>query len=154
MRELIFLRSKDVKNLMKRLEDQWGSDFFCFFEKFAFFKNKEKIYLISRDIAKVPFDMLRINSAGLYIIEDKNDELRLSVEGSQLLGPKAKKNVIELDDSEIVDLLKGSDIVKADSNEGFVIIKYKDDFFGSAKFKDGRLLNFLPKIRRLSDVNL
>jgi len=37
---------------------------------------------------------------------------------------------------------------------GFVIIKHNKDFFGSGKFKDGRLLNFLPKIRRLKEVNV
>lgn len=154
MRELIFLKSKDVKKLMQRVNEQWGCDFKNLFQENAFFTNKEKIYVISRSLAKVDFEKLRINNAGLYILEDKNNELRLSVEGSQLLGPTACKNIIELNKEEAIEWLKGNDFEKESSATGFVIIKYKNDFFASGKFKEGKLLNFLPKIRRLNEVNV
>lgn len=154
MRELIFLKSKEVKQIMQRCRDQWGADFLDLFQEFAFFMNKEKIYIVSRDIAKIDFKNLRINNAGMYILEDKHNELRLSVEGSQILGKKATKNVLELNKEDIVEWLKGNDIDKEFKEEGFVIIRYKEDFFGSGKIKEGRLLNFLPKIRRLNEVNI
>jgi len=154
MRELKFLKSKEVKSLMKRINNQWGADFLELSQEYAFFQNKDKIYIVSRDIAKIPFEKLRINNAGMYIIEDKHEELRLSVEGSQLLGPKAKKNIIELTKDELVEWLQGNDLIKEGDNEGFVIIKHNKDFFGSGKFKENRLLNFLPKIRRLNEVNV
>ena len=154
MKELNFLRSKEVKQLMKRVFEQWGADFMDLFQEYAFLKNKDKVYIVSRAIAEVPFEKLRINNVGLYILEDRHDELRLSVEGSQLLGPKAAKNVVELSKEELVKWIKGNDLVKEGKNKGFVIIKHNKDFFGSGKFKDGRLLNFLPKIRRLSEVNV
>ena len=154
LKELIFLKSKEVKQLMKRVNEQWGADLTDFFQEFAFFKNKEKIFLVTRNIAEIPFEKLRLNNAGMYVIEDRNNELRLSVEGSQLLGKKATKNIVELNKEEIVEWLKGNDFEKKGDNKGFVIIKYKDDFFGSGKFKENRLLNFLPKIRRLNEVNV
>lgn len=154
MKELVFLKSKEVKQLMQRCREQWGTDFAHLFQEYAFFKNKDKIFLVSRDIAKIDFESLRINNAGMYILEDKNDELRLSVEGSQVLGPDADKNVLELEKYEIISWIKGEDFLKERKNEGFVIIKFKDDFFGSGKIKEGKLLNFLPKIRRLNEVNI
>ncbi len=154
MRELNFLRSKEVKQLVKRINAQWGADFSDMMEEYTLFQNKEKIYIVSRSIADVAFEKLRINNAGLYILEDKHNELRLSVEGSQMLGPKATKNIIELTKEELVQWLKGEDLDKQGDNQGFVIIKHNKDFFGSGKFKENRLLNFLPKIRRLNEVNV
>ena len=37
-------------------------------------------------------------------------------------------------------------------NNGFVILKYKTDFVGCGKVKEGKILNFLSKIRRVKDV--
>ncbi len=154
MKELNFLRSKEVKQLMIRVKDQWCADFLDLSQDYTFFQNKDKIYILSRDVAEVAFEKLRINNAGLYILEDKNNELRLSVEGSQILGPKTNKNIIELTKEELVEWLKGNDLDKKGDNQGFVIIKHNKDFFGSGKFKENRLLNFLPKIRRLNEVNV
>lgn len=143
-----------MKQLMIRVKDQWCADFLDLSQDYTFFQNKDKIYILSRDVAEVAFEKLRINNAGLYILEDKNNELRLSVEGSQILGPKTNKNIIELTKEELVEWLKGNDLDKKGDNQGFVIIKHNKDFFGSGKFKENRLLNFLPKIRRLNEVNV
>ena len=75
--------------------------------------------------------------------------LRLSIEGSQIMGPYAKKNVLELSKEASRDWLKGRDLAVETDCSGFVIVKSGDDFMGCGKVKDNKLLNFVPKIRRI-----
>ena len=80
----------------------------------------------------------------------KDNKIRLSIEGSQLIGPKAKKNIVELNDKEAKEWLKGIDLDKKTNNNGFVLIKHKNDFIGCGKQMKDKILNYVPKIRRLN----
>ena len=142
------LASKDKKQLLALIKAQWNADFK---PEFVFFRNeKQKIYVIHKDIAKIDLSGARINTVGMYFGEYKKGELRLSIEGSQLIGPLAKKNVVELDDKEAIAWLRGNDLNKEGDWSGFVIVKHNDDYLGSGKYTaDKRLLNFVPKARRL-----
>ncbi len=146
-----FLASKELKPIKQLLDQQWG-----FTEvEHAFFKTqKDKLYIISRDIAKLDLSLYRIIQVGMYFGELKKGLLRLSIEGSQLVGPKAKKNVVELDEEEMRAWLRGEDLDKEIDAEGFVIVKHNKDFFGSGKYKEGKILNFVPKSRRLMVADL
>ena len=147
-KSLKVLTSKDKKLLLAQIKRQWGADFK---PEFAFFRNeKQKIYAVHKDVAKIDLSGARINSVGIYFGEDKKGELRLSIEGSQLIGPLAKKNVIELDKDEGIAWLRGEDLQKDGDWSGFVIVKHDDDYMGTGKYTaDKRLLNFVPKARRL-----
>jgi len=142
------LGSKEKKQLLQQIKKQWDADFN---PDFVFFKNeKQKIYAIHKDVAKIDLSGARINSVGIYFGEDKKGELRLSIEGSQLIGPLAKKNIIELDDEESIAWLRGEDLEKDCDCSGFIIIKHNDDYISTGKYTaDKRLLNFVPKARRL-----
>ena len=145
---LKILTSKEVKAIRQLIEKNWG-----FSEKleYAFLQSgKDRVYIVSRDIAKLDFEKLHLNSAGLYIAEVKDEQIRLSIEGAQLIGPKATKNVVELSEDEVKQWIKGSDIKKEGDWEGFVIVKYGNDYLGSGKYKEGMILNFVPKVRRLA----
>ena len=111
--------------------------------------NREgKIFLISRDINKIDLSKLRINELGLYVARlDK--ELRLTIEGSQLFGKYVTKNVYEIGKEKVFSWLNGNDITCDKEFDGFVIIKNKDDFLGTGKYKEGKILNYIPKERRI-----
>lgn len=146
--ELKILSRKDLKPIIAYVNDHWGAvlDLTC---GWLFSPKKNKLYLVSKDINKIDVSTLRVTAVGLYFGEWKNGELRLSIEGAQLVGPLAKKNVVNLSDSEAGDWLKGIDLDKQTEEQGFVIIKHDNDFLGSGKAKDGKILNFVPKARRL-----
>ena len=75
----------------------------------------------------------------------------MSIEGSQLVGPHAKKNVVELDDAETMKWFKGEDLQKECKDcEGFVLMKHDRDFIGTGKYANGKILNFVGKTRRIS----
>lgn len=141
------LSTRDLKPLLAIVRKQWGAE--IDFPWAWYQSTKNDLFVVSKDITKIDARKLRINSVGLYLGEIKHSELRLSIEGSQLIGPHATKNVVELDAKELREWLRGEDLVKEVTAEGFVIIKSGTDFVGTGKVKEGKILNFVPKARRL-----
>ena len=147
MQNLKILNKKEINNILELIKKQWNCDFK---PDYAFLQNeKGKVFIVNKDIARVDFNKIRINSIGLYFAAIRNNEIRLSIEGSQIIGPNAKKNVVELNEKETREWLKGYDINKAIKGEGFVIIKHNDDYLGTGKVKEDKIFNFVPKNRRL-----
>ena len=85
---------------------------------------------------------------GIYFGRIESDGIRLTIEGSFLVGPKATKNFIELDDERARRYLAGES-VEVEVPDGWVILKWRSYYLGSAKAKNGKLLNYVPKERRL-----
>ena len=105
---------------------------------------------MTKDISKIDLNELRINSLGMYFGEVNRGELRLSIEGSQMLGKSAKKNVLVLDEDDADKWMKGEDFDVETKLKGFVIIKNKDDFLGCGRIANGKLLNYVKKERRVN----
>lgn len=148
MQNLRVLDRKDKKAFLEILENQFG-----FEDKLDYsflINNKNKVFIVNKEIAGIDLNKIRINSIGLYIAEFRNNEVRLSIEGSQIIGPKAKKNIIELDEKEAREWLKGKDIEKETEAKGFVMIKHDNDYMGSGKIRGSTILNFVSKTRRLN----
>lgn len=148
------LNSKAIKELIQKITEQFG-EIPNNFKEHGFIKGKDKIYIITKDITKANLEELRINNLGLYIAEHKedNDQIRLSIEGSQLIGPVATKNVCEVDEKTRNEWLMGHDIKANGEFSGHVIIKCKTDYFGTGKYKEGTILNHVPKARRLLEIH-
>ena len=85
---------------------------------------------------------------GIYFARVESDGIRLSIEGAFLVGPKATKNVVELDDGKTRRYMTGESVEVDESLHGWVIVKWRSYFLGSAKAKEGRLINYVPKERR------
>lgn len=139
---------KARKEYFRLLDKQFG-----FHEKIdclLYISEKSKVYLAGREIASIPLDALRTNVIGLYVAEVGNGELRLSIEGSQMFGPKSSRNILEISPGDARRWMKGEDIEIPPDKNGFVLVKSGDDFFGTGKAKQGTLLNFIPKARRLN----
>jgi len=147
MQELKILNSKEKKEIFKKIKEQWDAEFK---EDYDFLMTEqEKIYIVNKEIAKIDFSKIKINSIGMYFGKIFKEEIRLSVEGAQLIGKKAEKNIIELNDSEARSYMKGNDIDKKSDCSGFVLLKNNKDFIGTAKYKDGKIMNYMPKERRI-----
>src|SRR3989344_6353952 len=132
MQGLKILNSREIKEIYGLIEKQWGAKIKL---DYGFLKNqKNRIFVISKDISEIDLSKLRLNSVGMYFCEFDSFGIRLSIEGSQIVGPKAAKNVVELDEEETKKWFKGEDIEKECSDcRGFVILKHGNDFLGSGK---------------------
>ncbi len=146
------LNSREIKEVKKKLIAWLGElpelDY-------GFLLNeKNKVYLVSKDIAEVDLSSLRLDRIGLYFAElMESGEIRLSVEGSQLAGPFAKQGIYELNEEQLRIYFIGRDLVVAETLENqFYLLRYGNDFLGSAKYKNGKFLNFFPKIHRTEEL--
>lgn len=155
MKDIKFMRSKEAKEFLLRAEKQWGCGLKQLLKKYIFAKTeKDKIYIANREIEHIDLSKLNINTVGMYFAELKKDQLRLSVEGAQMIGASATKNVLEITTEQMKQWFKGDDIDIKEEGElnGFVILRSKKDFLGTGKIKENKILNFLPKTRRLKDI--
>ena len=145
------LNGKKVRHLMKLLEEQWG---ITEMPECGFLQKRNDVFLITRSVDVIDLRTLNLNSLGLYFAELRNGQLRLSIEGSQIIGKKAK-NVISLNDAQIRQWIRGEDLVLEPGPSGesrtdsFCIVGNDGNFYGCGRVKEGKLLNFVPKSRRI-----
>ncbi len=144
MNNLRILNSKEKKKIIEQVKNHFGIENLEL-DYIFLMSDERKVYLVSEDAARVELDMLRVNSLGLYFGAFE-DNFRLSIEGAQLIGRKAKKNVVELNDD--TKWLEGNDIEVSGEN-GLKIVKCKNDFLGTGQLKNGTLINYVSKERRI-----
>ena len=85
--EISFLQNKEVKKILELINKQWNAQL-DWVKDYAFLlSTKDNLYIINREVDNIDFTKLNINAIGLYFAELKNGEIRLSIEGSQLVGP-------------------------------------------------------------------
>ena len=93
MQHIPVLNTREKKRINELLEEQWGIT-----EKFDYVyiqSKKNRLFFVNKDIERLDMKGLRLSSVGLYVGEILHDkELRLSIDGSQLFGPHATKNII------------------------------------------------------------
>lgn len=140
------LNSKALKHLHKLLIDAYG--YTGPFHYTVFVNEEQKYYIATRDVEQFLGKKLRIERIGVYFGQEAHGELRLSIEGSQLIGPLATKRVLTLTIEQRDEWMLGKDIVLSGEHEqAFYIITYGVDYLGCGKFKNGILLNHIPKER-------
>ena len=144
MQNLKALNSRELKEFYKELKDTYG--FSSKFESIVLISSSDKYYLLSRDYAELDVSKLRINNKGMYFGKKEKDGLRLSIEGSQLVG-----GGIELDEEGMKKWVKGVD-VKFEKETGYVIVRYKKDVLGCGRIVNNFLRNMVPKERRIKEL--
>lgn len=160
MQNLRILNSRETKQLMQKLESQYGFDTKKKELDFIFLVNKDnRLYTISKNLSQLDIEYFRTDSIGLYFGEVYKNSVRLSIEGAQIVGRHATKNILLLEYKQMLEWIKGNDIDAIDCGDDFVIVKYKNektnqyDILGCGKYKQGKLMNYVSKSRRLVVVN-
>ncbi|MBI2668019.1 hypothetical protein HYX17_04615 [Candidatus Woesearchaeota archaeon] len=146
MINLKILNSKEKKKLLDNIKEQYGVKKLDL--DYVFLRNNDnKIFILSNDFAKLDTKDIRINSLGLYFAKIHPSGIRLSIEGTQIIGPLAKSNVLMLNDDEIKLWVRGNDIATDKKFSIYVIIRHNNDYFGSGIYKDGKVRNMISKDR-------
>lgn len=110
-------------------------------------KENGKIYAYGWNCEKIGIKKHRFFD-GIYFGKLCKDGVRLSIEGSFLIGKVAKKGIIDLDEEEAIRWLSGENLEREE--KGYVILKWRSYFLGCGK-GDGKFIkNYIPKDRRLS----
>lgn len=147
MHTLSFLNSHELKEISASVMRQFGT---ALPKGYAYVLRKDgDLFMVNRDVERIDFSKININSLGLYIGEFKGNEFRPGIEGSQILGPLAQKNVVNIDKEQLAKWFSGEEIESSESASGYVMLKSGNDFVGCGKLIEGKVTNFVPKTRRV-----
>ena len=108
--------------------------------------------LTEKEIKKID-SLVPIERIGTYFAKIVGSEVKLSIEGVQLLSSQITKNIFQLTEQQTEEWMLGRDLAIKTNKKGFIIIKNKDDFLGSGKASEEKIGNFIPKSRRLRERN-
>ncbi|MFO7966684.1 MAG: hypothetical protein R6U44_03695 [Archaeoglobaceae archaeon] len=104
---------------------------------------KKKIYAFKR--CKLD---IKTEHYGIYFGKLEKNGLRLSIEGTQFIGPSARRGVLEVEEHKAIRWMCGEDI--EGEVRGYVLIKWGNYFLGCGKGNGEMIRNFIPKGRRIS----
>jgi len=149
---LTILASKERKKIEKIIKKNYEVDF-DLSNYSVLIGPEDKIWIASREILNADIEKLDVNSIGMNLGKlKKNEKIRLTIEGSQLIGKEAKKNFVELNEDETKKFMSGSSLQIAPSNcdmHNFVIIKSGKNILGSSLLTEKGIKNLLPISRRV-----
>ncbi len=143
------LTSSDKKKILEQLNKQFGIKELPYL-LIQFGKEKLRIYTgnLSKEELYHLDNEARIETIGLYFAKWENNELRLTLDGVQFLKSQITKNILELNDKQADEWLKGNDLdIKTET--GWKILKYDNEFLGCGKSTGEKISNFVPKERRI-----
>lgn len=150
MNWLKILSVKEKREIERKLESQFGIKRI---PGIIVKKGKERLFLFIgkfgwREIKKLEQKII-IERVGVYFAKEQGGEVRLSVEGVQLLKDQITKNIFKLNEEQMKQWMHGSELNISAGKKGFLIMKYKDDFLGCGKASLEKIGNYIPKSRRL-----
>ncbi len=120
-------------------------------------KGKEKLFLFIGKFGPKEIKQLEektiIERIGIYFARIERGEIRLSLEGVQMLKDQITKNIFELNEEQANIWMHGSELNIATGERGYLVMKYKNDYLGCGKASAEKIGNFVPKSRRLKHKN-
>ena len=138
-----------MNHIVSVLQDQFGIS--SLGDSILIKSSKEKLWLTNRDVLDVDFSKMRVETIGFYFGKIEKQGIRLSIEGSQIVGEKATKNIIDIDEKQLFMWLRGFDLgIRCESD--YVLLRCGNDFVGCGKRKTDGILNFIPKDRRIKSL--
>ncbi|MEM5830485.1 MAG: hypothetical protein QW409_01315 [Candidatus Aenigmatarchaeota archaeon] len=116
----------------------------------------DRIYVFKKEIRNLyeflRFKNVRLEKLGIYFGRLKrNDKIQLSIEGAQIVGKTAKKNVIEINDIETLkrflkeEISLSIDDFKNVEKHNFPIVKYRNYIITAAASLDKEIKSLFPK---------
>ena len=118
----------------------WGS------ERLLLFTGEAEKYELEKIIESAALEKI-----GVYFAKVINGELKLTIEGSQILNEQIKKNIFEIDDEQAEEWMMGRELNISTGMKGFVVVKNKENYLGCGKASEHKITNFIPKERRLKN---
>lgn len=150
------LNKNEKEEIRKKLEIQFGIKEL---PGMVLQRGQERIFLYQGDmnekeIKKIESSIILERIGLCFAKEDQHGDIRLSIEGAQILAPQITKNIFEVNEEQARLWMEGSQLDIASGMKGFVIIKYKDLILGNGKASLEKISNFIPKARRLKARNI
>ncbi len=143
------LTSSEKKKITETLHEQFGINQLPY-QLLQF--GKERLRLFSGNLSREQLFLLdknvRIENVGLYSMREDFGDIRLTIDGVHFLKNQIRKNIVELSEEQTKKWMKGEDI-EIQAERGFMIIKNKDYVLGCGKSTGEKIINSVPKERRM-----
>jgi NOL1/NOP2/fmu family ribosome biogenesis protein len=143
-----FIKTPEKRKIIKELNNQFGIKELPYL---LIETGKEKIRAFSGSLSKEEIlelaESANIEIIGIYILR-KEQEFRLSFDAPHILKKQITKNIIEIDETQAKEWMKGNDL-QIKEKKGTFVIKHKDDFLGCGKSNGETIFNYVPKDRRI-----
>lgn len=148
------LNSREKKRVHQQLQEHYGYTGTLEYE-FYLNENKKKYFLLGKEASDYDTEGMRVETYGLYFAREMPDGIRLTIEGTQLIGPDCTKAILELGDEQHNLWIRGNDLTVGDELSGWLILKHNNDFVGCGKVVKKEingehnisLHNYIPKAR-------
>ncbi|MFX1566570.1 MAG: hypothetical protein ACFFCH_11315 [Promethearchaeota archaeon] len=109
---------------------------------------RKRIRLISNAAFALLSELPYTGTTGLYLGEYSPTAFRLSMDGAQLLGDHATKQIVRLTARQAEAWLRGESVNYEDDRRGYVIVTHNGTILGCGSISHGTLRSYVPKIRR------
>ncbi len=143
-----FIKSNEKRKILESLNDQFGISELPYL---LISTGNERIRAFSGSLSKEEIEELgkiaRVELIGTYFLKEEG-LYRLSFDSPLLIKDEIKKNIVEINDEQFHDWIRGFDI-QIEAPQGVVVIRYNGDFIGCGKSNGKTIYNYVPKDRRL-----
>jgi len=152
MTRIKILNLREKQEIERRLQEQFGIESV---PGVIVQRGEERLFLFSGNFSKEEIEKLEkctfIERMGVYFAKIIGKDIRLSIEGSQILKDQITKNIFDLNPSQSEEWMMGRELNIKTGKRDFLIIKHGDDFLGTGKVSEEKIGNFIPKNRRLKE---
>ena len=142
----------ETHEMLKKLNEQFGINEI---PGSIVMKGSERMFFYTGSFGKDEIEAIEtkifIERIGIYLGKIEEGGIRLSIEGTQILGSQITKNFFEISEEQAEQWMKGHELNVKTGLRGFVVIKCKSDFLGTGKASEEKIGNFIPKNRRLRE---
>ncbi len=144
-----FIKSSEEKQITKELEKTYG---ITDTKNTLIRTGRERIRAYSGILTKQEIRELsaitNIEIIGMYIINTKDKDYRLSFDAVSLLKDKINKSIIKINKDQKESWIRGN-ILEIKTQKGVVVIQYEDDLIGIGKSNGQKIFNYIPKERKI-----
>lgn len=144
-----FIKSSEKKDILKELNEQFGITEIPYL---LIESGKEKIRAFSGSLSKEEImkigEIANVEGVGFYFLKKEETGIRPSFEGLIMLKEQITKNILDIDDKQLEQWIRGHDL-EITVPQGVYAIRCKSDFFGCGKSNGIKIFNYVPKERRI-----
>lgn len=154
MISLKILNQAEKKQIEEKLKKQFGIK--EIHGKIAM-RGAERLFFFTGEISEEEIRKIEetapIEKIGVYFAKIINDDIKLTIEGTQILKEQIREGIFEINDEQAEEWMMGRELNIKTGLRGFVVIKNKStgDLLGCGKASENKITNFIPKERRLKD---
>ncbi|MDD4352823.1 MAG: hypothetical protein PHN56_00035 [Candidatus Nanoarchaeia archaeon] len=146
------LRKREVDTIKDLLLENYG--FVTPKSWMLYYLGKEKVWILKEEFFNLPLEKFNVETMGFYLCHFEHNIFRLSIQGAQIVGETATKNILDISLKDAWELLRGFDIDKETNLEAtYIILRTEAGIIGVGKNHKTKILCQIKKNRRVRNLN-